>query len=50
MQQGMSDYVLKKFQPIEMSLQEYGTWFFFFFFPKQPDWYNFCSFVKAKIC
>ena len=28
MQQGMSDYVLKKFQPIEMSLQEYGMCFF----------------------
>ena len=34
MQQGMSDYVLKKFQPIATSLQEYGTCFFFFFFAK----------------
>ena len=33
MQQRMSD-VLKKFQPIEMSLQEYGNVFFSLFFAK----------------
>ena len=34
MQQGMSDYVLKKFQPIATSLRSMERVFFSFFFAK----------------